>query len=325
MTGSIPRSSGRLPFEALPDDSPLIRPPFDIEPLRSLYPFRSHWLRRNGMNLHYLDEGAGEPLVMVHGNPTWSFYFRHLVNAFASRYRTIVPDHMGCGLSSRPNEETFAYTLESHVDNLEDLLDHLGLTSGVTLVLHDWGGMIGMACACRRPERIARIILLNTGAFLIPKEKTLPWPLAFIKKTPHLPDLLVRGFNAFSFGATYLGTKKGLSPEVRQGLTAPYNNWQNRLATLRFVQDIPASPADRSYALASWVDTHIGTFQDRPLLICWGEGDFVFDGIILEEWKRRFPQAEVYSFPEAGHYVLEDVPGLVTQRIEAFLGRHPLA
>ena len=216
------------------------------------------------MNLHYIDEGTGEPLVMVHGNPTWSFYFRHLVTTFSPRYRVVVPDHMGCGLSSRPAEKTFAYTLESHVNNLEDFMDHLGLTSRVTLVLHDWGGMIGMACACRRPERIARIVLLNTGAFRFPEDKKLPWQLAFVKKTPVLPDMLIRGFNAFAFGATYLGTKKGLSREVRRGLTAPYNTWQNRLATLRFVQDIPASPADRSYALTSWVDEHIGTFKNHP-------------------------------------------------------------
>ncbi|MDD5169422.1 MAG: alpha/beta fold hydrolase [Syntrophales bacterium] len=276
------------------------------------------------MNLHYLDEGAGEPLVMVHGNPTWSFYYRRLITNLSTRYRTVVPDHMGCGLSSRPGEAVFAYTLESHVDNLEDLLDHLELKKDVTLIVHDWGGMIGMACACRNPERISRIVILNTGAFLIPPEKTLPWQLAFIKHFPLLPDLLVRGLNAFSLGATYVGTKKGMSHETRRSITAPYNSWHNRIATLRFVQDIPTSAADRSYGLAEWVDGHIRRFEKTPMLICWGEGDFVFDGTILKEWRKRFPAAEIHTFPDAGHYILEDVPGPVTEKIVDFLDRHPL-
>jgi haloalkane dehalogenase len=317
-------TSGRSPFEPLPDDPSFVQPPFDIRPFRRLYPFRHHWLKRDAMVLHYLDEGAGEPLVMVHGNPTWSFYYRRLVTALEQRYRLIVPDHMGCGLSSRPAEGTFCYTLESHVDNLEDLLDYLHLDKNVTLVVHDWGGMIGMACACRRPGRIARIEALNTGAFLIPKEKRLPWQLSFIKRAPLLPDLLVRGLNAFSLGATYLGVAKGMPRDVRRAYTAPYNNWQNRIATLRFVQDIPASPRDKSYALASWVDDRIGQFTGTPMLICWGERDFVFDEIILKEWQKRFPEAEVHTFPEAGHYLLEDAPGPVIEKMVDFLGRHPL-
>ncbi|MDQ5987854.1 MAG: Cis-3-alkyl-4-alkyloxetan-2-one decarboxylase [Syntrophus sp. SKADARSKE-3] len=314
----------RVPFESLPDNSPFIKPPFDISPFRDLYPYRSRWVRRNGMNIHYLDEGYGEPLVCVHGNPTWSFYYRSLVSALSPNYRLVIPDHMGCGLSSRPTEDAFTYTLESHVDNLEDLLDHLGLMRDVTLVVHDWGGMIGMACACRRPERINRIVVLNTGAFMIPKEKKLPWPLSFVKNIPLLPTILIRGLNAFAMGASFLGTRKGLTPDVRRALTAPYNTWQNRLATLRFVQDIPLSPKDKSYQLAAWVDSHIRVFQDRPLLICWGERDFVFDGIILKEWQKRFPKAEVYSFPDGGHYILEDYPDQVSEKMLDFFRRHPL-
>ena len=314
----------RVPFEPLTEDSPYIRPPFDIRPFRHLYPFRSRWLKRGDMVLHYLDEGAGEPLVLLHGNPTWSFFYRRLVAELSPRCRLIVPDHMGCGLSSRPPVSAFAYTLENHVDNLEDLLDHLGLHEGVTLVVHDWGGMIGMACACRMPARIARIVILNTGAFLIPQDKRLPRSLWFVKHVPLLPELLVQGLNAFSRGATYLGTRNRMSPEVRRAYTAPYNSWQNRIATLRFVRDIPASPRDRSYGVAAWVDRHLGLFSETPMLICWGEGDFVFDKTILLEWMRRFPKAETRTYPEAGHYILEDVPGPVVEKIVDFMNRHPL-
>src|SRR5262252_891927 len=107
------------------------------------YPFQSHFLDRNGIQYHYLDEGAGEPIVMLHGNPTWSFYYRRLVLALRDSYRTIVPDHVGSGLSDKPDDSRYAYTLTQRVQDLETLLEHLEVKSDITLVLHDWGGMIG--------------------------------------------------------------------------------------------------------------------------------------------------------------------------------------
>src|SRR5512137_1165151 len=120
------------------------------------YPFAGHYLDLDGLRLHYLDEGSGEPVVMLHGNPTWSFYYRNLVLALRDKYRCIVPDHIGCGMSDKPGDDRYDYTLQSRVDDLEALLDSLGVTNGITLVVHDWGGMIGMAYATRHPERIKR-------------------------------------------------------------------------------------------------------------------------------------------------------------------------
>ncbi|WP_279384383.1 alpha/beta fold hydrolase [Geotalea toluenoxydans] len=118
------------------------------------YPFTGNYLDLNGLAYHYLDEGSGDPVVMVHGNPSWSFYYRNLVLALRDRYRCIVPDHMGCGFSDKPDDDRYDYTLPRRVDDLERLLDHLQLSKNVTLVVHDWGGMIGMAYAVRHPERI---------------------------------------------------------------------------------------------------------------------------------------------------------------------------
>jgi cis-3-alkyl-4-acyloxetan-2-one decarboxylase len=290
-----------------------------------LYPFQSHWMDIAGKSVHYLDEGSGEPLVLLHGNPTWSFFYRRVISALSPRYRLVAPDHVGCGLSSRPSDAEFAYTLESHVRNLESVLDRLGLTSGVTLVMHDWGGMIGMACACRRPGRIARLVVLNTAAFLLPPGRRLPLRLRFVKGVPVLSTLLVRGLNGFAWPATRMAVKRPMPVPVRRAYTAPYDNWRDRIATLRFVQDIPLSPRDRSYRLAAWVDGHIQAFRDTPMLICWGEDDFVFDAAILAEWRRRFPHAEVHTFPDAGHYVLEDAAGPFVERLSAFLERHPVS
>ena len=122
---------------------------------RPLYPFASHYAVIAGGRQHYLDEGRGPAVVMLHGNPTWSFYYRNLVLALRDEHRVIVPDHMGCGLSDKPQEYT--YTLRQHIDNLEHLLDEELQVPEVDLVVHDWGGAIGMGYAVRHPERIRQI------------------------------------------------------------------------------------------------------------------------------------------------------------------------
>ena len=184
--------------------------------LDNLLPFKSHYLDRNGNKLHYINEGQGEPVVMVHGNPSWSYYYRNLVSALSDQHQCIVPDHIGCGLSDKPDEK-----------------------QNITLVVHDWGGMIGMGFAARHPERIKRIVCLNTAAFHLPKTKPFPWALWICRETL-LGTLLVRGLNAFSSAASYVGVKrKPMSKEVREAYVAPFDSWKNRISTLRFVQDIP--------------------------------------------------------------------------------------
>src|SRR6476469_1523032 len=148
-----------------------------------LYPFTPRRFDRHGIGLSYLDEGAGDPVVMLHGNPTWSFYYRNFVLALRDSYRCIVPDHIGCGLSDKPPLSAYDYSLKSRIDDLEALLDHLNLRENLTLVLHDWGGMIGMAFAARYSERIKRIVASNTGAFPLPERKSLPWSLRLGRRT----------------------------------------------------------------------------------------------------------------------------------------------
>jgi len=285
----------------------------------SLYPFESHYLDRGGLRYHYLDEGSGDPVVMVHGNPSWSFYYRNLVQALRDTHRCIVPDHIGCGLSDKPGDADYRYTLEKRVDDLEALLEHLGITENITLVLHDWGGMIGMAFATRHPERIRQFVILNTSAFHLPETKRLPLTLWLCRNTP-LGAFLVRGFNAFSFAATrWCCTRRSMSPEIRRAYRAPYNSWQNRIATLRFVQDIPLNPEDPAYAIVTRVEEAVHRFREMPMLICWGMKDFVFDYHFLNEWEENFPKAQIHRFEDCGHYVLEDAPEEIEPLVQEFL------
>ncbi|HLO27160.1 MAG TPA: alpha/beta fold hydrolase [Geobacteraceae bacterium] len=289
--------------------------------IKKLYPFTGHDLDLDGLRYHYLDEGSGPPVVMVHGNPSWSFYYRNLVIELRDRYRCIVPDHIGCGFSDKPNDDRYDYTLARRVDDLERLLDHLGIKENITLVLHDWGGMIGMAYAVRHPKRISRLVILNTAAFHLPKEKRFPFALKLCRDT-RLGAFLVRGGNAFSLAASFVGCKRNPMPvALRQAYRLPYDTWRNRIATLRFIQDIPLAPGDRNYDLVSGVAAGIGQFSTLPMAIFWGERDFVFDCSFLAEWQRRFPRAEVHRYPDAGHYILEDAQDEIIPLIAGFLDR----
>ena len=296
----------------------------DLSRMHHLYPFRSNFVRHGRLSYHYIDEGAGEPLVMLHGNPTWSFYYRFLISRLSVRYRTVVPDHIGCGLSDKPDLDGYDYQLHSRIEDLEFLINHLRLDRKITLIVHDWGGMIGMAYALRRPEKIARLIIMNTAAFFPPAGKKLPFRLRLMRNLSPFSDVAVRGLNLFAIAAAFMATHKGLPREIKHGLTAPYNSWKHRIAVLRFVKDIPVGPSDASYELVQYIDRHLDRLSHLPMLICWGMRDFVFDKDYLAEWQRRFPQANVVAFSDAGHYVLEDVPEKIHRCIEAFLTQHPV-
>lgn len=289
------------------------------ETWRRLYSFTSRTFTRNGLKMHYIDEGAGAPIVMVHGNPTWSFYFREVITAFRGTHRCIAMDHIGCGLSDRPDAGAYDYRLASRIDDVEALLDHLGVMENVTLVVHDWGGMIGMGVSLRRPERIARFVVLNTAAFLLPISKPLMWQLEIARRDNALTRFLIRGCNLFCWGAIIAGTGRGIDRDVRHGLLAPYRTVRDRLAVHEFVKDIPLAPGDRSYATAKTIDDGLATLGDKPMLICWGGQDFVFDDDFLGVWRERFPRADVHLFEDAGHYVMEDAPERIIKLVGGFM------
>ncbi len=256
--------------------------------------------------------------MAVHGNPTWSFYYRDLVRGLRGDHRVVVPDHMGCGLSDKPGDDRYDYTLSRRIDDFGRLMDELELT-GINLVVHDWGGMIGLAWAVRSPERVNRLVILNTAAFHLPQSKPFPWQLWMVRDTP-LGPLMVRGLNAFSRGASHIAcTRKRLSKELRDAYCAPYDSWGDRIANLRFVQDIPLRSGDRGYDIVSDTASRLEVFRDRPVLVCWGDRDFVFDRHFLEVWQRVYPHAEVHRFPDCGHYILEDASSEIIPLIRRFL------
>ena len=295
-----------------------------------LYPFTGTWRDVNGFKMHVLDEktadgadtGPDDTVLMLHGNPTWSFFFRNLVLGLRGRYRVIVPDHIGCGLSDKPDEQHYEYTLQRRVDDLAALIDQLAIRGRITLLLHDWGGMIGMAYATRFPEKIGKLVLLNTAAFHLPRTKRLPLSLWLCRRTP-LGELIIRDTGLFTSVLARWAVCRPMEQSVREGYLWPYRLPDDRTALLHFVLNIPLRPGDPSYALVSEVQAALPQFNALPSLVLWGDKDFVFDHHFLREWQKLLPAAVVHRFPNAGHYVLEDAGAEILPLVRDFLARHP--
>jgi cis-3-alkyl-4-acyloxetan-2-one decarboxylase len=283
-------------------------------PIRQLYPFAPHYLSLGGPRMHYVDEGQGSPVVLLHGNPTWSFYYRDLIHGLRDRHRVIAPDHLGCGLSDKP--QRYPYTLATRIGNLERLLDALHLDD-FTLGVHDWGGAIGFGYARRHPKRVRRLIVFNTAAFF----GRVPLRIR-VCRAPVLGALGVRGLNLFARAAVRMACKnrQRMTPAVKAGYLFPYADWRGRVAIHRFVEDIPTRPSHPTYSVIQQIEAGLPQFRDRPMLVCWGMRDFCFTEAFLNGWVERFPAAEVHRFAAAGHYVVEDAGTEILPLVRTFLG-----
>ncbi len=281
---------------------------------QTLYPFPGRYLALDQVRMHYIDTGAGQPLLMVHGNPTWSFYWRNLISAFETRHRVVAVDHIGCGQSDKPQE--YRYTLAQHIDNLVQLVRELDLQH-VTLVAHDWGGAIGLGTALALPERFAGIVLLNTGAFPPP---SIPLRIRLCR-IPWLGTWAIRRLNLFARAALHMAMAhpRRLAGPVRAGLLAPYDSWQHRVAIDRFVQDIPASPHHPTWKTLENIERNLPRLADRPVQLIWGMQDWCFRPSCLERFEQIFPAAESHRLDDASHYVVEDAPEEVIALMDPFL------
>jgi haloalkane dehalogenase len=269
------------------------------------------------VRLHYLDEGAGEPLLFVHGNPTWSFYWRNLILGLRDRYRCVAVDHIGCGLSDKP--EDYNYTLQQRIDDLVQLVEHLHLTN-ITLVAHDWGGAIGLGTLLRLRGRFSRIVVFNTAAFPPP---FVPWRIAACR-LPLVGTLAVRGLNAFARSAITMAVEKHdrMTPGVRAGLLAPYDNWAHRVAVDRFVRDIPFSATHPTWRLLEEIEHELPSLANLPVLLAWGMRDWCFRPACLDRFLTHWPSAAVLRLEDCGHYVVEDAHERILPVMKNFLTQH---
>jgi haloalkane dehalogenase len=277
--------------------------------LQALYPFSpKEFTTPAGARMSYVDEGprSDTAVLMLHGNPTWSFFYRDLIKQLSPSIRCIAPDHVGMGLSDKP--EHYDYSLAGRIADIEALVASLGLKR-IRLIVHDWGGAIGFGVAVRRPELFQRIVILNTAAFLsarIPRRIAL-W-------------FLVRGLNGFAGPAVWMAMcRRSLTSDEKRGYLLPYDSWANRVAVHRFVEDIPMEPEHPTRKLLAEIEGRLDALNDTPKLIIWGGQDFCFNDHFLERWRQIFPDAATYRIADAGHYVLDDAGAEARDRAAQFL------
>jgi haloalkane dehalogenase len=291
------------------------------ESWRAEYPFASNFMELSpGVRLHYLDEGSisstesASTILCVHGNPTWSFYYRSIVSHFAARNRVVALDHIGCGLSDKPLRYNF--TLHQHTQNLLQLIDRLDLTN-ITLVVHDWGGAIGLNAAIQRADRIQNILVLNTAAFPPPY---IPLRIAACR-IPWLGPWAIKYMNLFAWTATFMAIDRlpRLSSTAKQGLLAPYDSPAHRIAINAFVQDIPMRRSHPTWSVLDELEHGLSRLEKCRVHFVWGMKDWCFLPSCMERMSQYWPQSTRRELNDVGHYVMEEAPLEVRQELEALL------
>lgn len=290
------------------------------ETFNGTFPFTPHYHQTHGFSMHYVDEGHGDPVVLLHGDPTWGYLYRQFITPLAQTYRCIVPDHMGMGKSGAA-AELYPYRLHHHIANLESLLLHLNLHN-ITLVVHDWGGPVGLGFAIRHPERIKRLVITNSWAFA-------PWPggpfprLLELIRSPR-GEKFVLEKNGYLEPAL-LGTthhSERLSGIVMEAYLSPFPTPESRRALLCWSRDIPVQETDPSYPVMKQIEESLPLFSHIPVLLLWGMRDPVLGVAVLRRWQHIYPHAITHELEDASHFLQEDAPEHLLHLLQTFLTSH---
>ncbi len=281
------------------------------------FPFEPHYVELDSFQMHYVDVGEGDPLVLLHGDPTWGYLYRRFLPSLSKYARCIVPDHMGMGKSGVP-EIPYPYRLRHHIDNLETLILRLELRD-ITLVVHDWGGPVGLGFAIRHPSRLKRLILMNTWAFARWPGGPLPRLIELIRSPRG--EAFIMGKNGYVKPAL-MGTtahSNHLTETVLNAYLAPFRTPESRRALLCWSRDIPVTASDESYAEMQQIENGLTQFQHIPVLLVWGMQDPVLPPAVLRMWQQLYPHATTHELEEASHFLQEDAPERIIQAIKRFL------
>lgn len=280
---------------------------------RSEYPFESNYGETEYGQLHYVDEGTGRPLVMLHGNPTWSFVNRHLIRGLSDEYRCIAPDLLGFGLSEKPRE--FPYRVRDHAVVLDRFLADLDLTDA-TLFLQDWGGPTGAYYASRHPDTVDSFVVMNTALWPM-TDATHVRAFSRFMQTP-LAGLLNRQFDvpAQVLMPLAFGDRSRWTATLRHHYGKPMESPVAREAALTFTRELlGATP----FLSELW--NHRDRFANTPALLCWGMEGPLFRSAALGRCQALFPEARTVEFPTVGHFVQEEQPEKLLREVREFL-RH---
>jgi haloalkane dehalogenase len=278
---------------------------------REAYPFTARYFAIDGARMHYVDEGQGQPIVMVHGTPTWSFLYRDMIKQLAPHYRCIAADHLGFGLSDKPKQA--AYRPADHARRLAALIEHLGLRD-LTLVVHDFGGPIGLSYAIQQPQNIHALVLFNTWMWSLRGEQVAE--SAGMLGGGRLGKLLFQQLNLEVEVLLKLawGKKTKLDKAVHQHYREPFRQPRDRHAIQTFARELRDS--------SPWYEElwrQRERIQNIPALIMWGLKDPVLTVRQLRRWQALLPSAQLLTFPKTGHFVPEEERASLGQLVGQFL------
>lgn len=280
-----------------------------------MYPFESRFFTTpSGHKLHYVDEGLGDPIVFVHGNPAWSFEFRHLIAGLQSGFRCVAPDHIGFGLSSRSDRGEDHHP-KSHANRFAALIEHLDLR-GLTLFVNDWGGPIGLDFARRHPDRVKRLVICNTWCWSVGEDFHFK-SFSFLMSS-RIGQYLIKHHNIFvnRVMPMAVGDKKVLTPEIM----AHYRNAMPSPAARAANAALPGYIVDAG----EWLDSiwrERTTFADKPALVLWGLRDIAFRKKELDRWKSELTDVEAHEFQDCGHFLAEEAPEEILPLLRGFMSR----
>lgn len=280
--------------------------------LKSFKQFSHYQPLSHHTQIHYVDSQhpAAPPTIAFHGNPTWSFFYRSLLKL--PSIRLIAYDHLGMGLSDKPVD--FTYQLNNHITVAEQFIDRLSLDTKINLIVHDWGGPIGLGWALKNRDRIHKIVICNTAAFYV---NDIPKRIHWLK-TPVIGKWIMTQLNGFAGPATIMAVHHKLSKSAKEGLLAPYQQSLDRMGIASFVEDIPTGPRHPSYQTIQDIAQGLSSLQ-VPILLLWGMRDFCFHPGFLQRFSTLFPTAQVAPLYDAGHYLFEDAPEQCVAQIAQFL------
>lgn len=279
---------------------------------RQAYPFAFHEVGLSAGRMHYVDEGQGDTILFVHGTPTWSFEYRHLITALSRTHRCVAPDHLGFGLSERP--ENFSYTPEAHAGMLAEFVDRLGLAR-FTLVVHDFGGPIGLPLALGDASPVTRVVMLNTWAWPVDDDPHMARGARFIGSAPG--RFLYRHANAslrLIMPSAY-GRRQALTKAIHRQYLEVFRDKTARVLVLHALAQALLGSRSHYQTLLDGMPR----LRRLPVLIVWGMKDSAFKPYQLVRWRELLPDAVVVEAAQAGHWPHEEDPRLVIAAIAQFL------